>query len=175
MTVKQTDYHIPIRISGLADGEHTFDITARPDEIGLPAEYNEEVVVHAVMDKTHAQLILRVALSSGATFQCDRCLEPVRIPFAGEFSLFYARELSSARELDEEDVRIIDPNQPVIDISADVRDFALLAIPMRRIHEEDADGNPSCPVTIPEEHLDSGADKIDPRWEALQKLRNETT
>ena len=173
VNVKRADFHIPIRISGLADGEHEFDVLADPAKIGLPEEFGEEITVHAHMDKTHSQLILHVELRSVAVFPCDRCLEALRIPFENHFALLYARDLASARELDEDDVRIIDANEPVIDISDDVRDFALLAIPMRRVHGEDADGQSACPVDVPAELLESSATEGDPRWEALKHLNQD--
>ncbi len=161
------DYIIPIRISGLSDGLHHFDLLSEPQRLNLPAEFDTDFTIHVDLDKTHSQLMLRIDIRSSATFLCDRCLAPVHIPIEQRFSLFYSRDISSARQFDEDDVRVIDPNEPVIDIAEDVRDFALIGIPMRRTCGEDSDGRSLCvpAITVDEE----SEMRIDTRWEKLRE------
>jgi len=169
VSVKKREHHIPIRISGLSDGEHVFELTAVPGEIGLPKEFESELAVDVRMDKTHSQLILHIRVRAEAAFLCDRCLEKLCIPIDTSFMLFYARDLAAARQLDEDDVRIIEPHEPLIDIGGDVRDFALLAVPMRRVCGEFG-GNPDCVAPSLEERLAGAQVSSDPRWEPLKKL-----
>lgn len=173
--MKRDTYHIPIRIAGLSDGQHAFDETVPTHELELPAEFRQELSVHVIMDKHHSHIVLTVDLTGEAMYPCDRCLEPVRIPVAQHFLLYYARDPGAARMLDEDDVRIVDANAPSIDIAEDVRDYALLAVPMRRTCGENEDGSPVCvaaDAAIIGEAGESQEDDapVDPRWEKLKSL-----
>jgi len=173
--MKKNELHIPIRISGIADGQHDFVVTASPGDIGLPQEFPTDIEVRVHMDKTHSQIILTIDMASSAVFPCDRCLEPVTVPVAQHFVLMYARDVASARTLEDEEVRLVDPSDAFIDIGDDVRDYALLSIPMRHTCGEDADGNPRC--IQPLEAAASGLEDThaDPRWEKLRTLRTENS
>jgi uncharacterized metal-binding protein YceD (DUF177 family) len=168
--MKKDQFHIPIRIAGVADGIHEFALSASPRDLELPEEFTSDFQLSIRMDKTHSQIILTVAASSSVVCPCDRCLEPVAIPIEQRFVLFYARDAAAAKLFDEDDVRVIDPNESMIDISGDVRDYALLTIPMRRTCGEDGEGNPLCKPALLESVLDHGGNGIDPRWEKLKSI-----
>lgn len=171
--MKKNVQHIPIRISGVAEGQHDFDLHAEPADIGLPEEYPHSLAIHVHMDKTHSQIILVVNVTTSAVVPCDRCLDPVTVPVAQHFVLFYAHDTSAARLLNDDDVRIVDPNTPFIDIADDVRDYALLSIPMRRICGEDGDGVPLCKdLPAQDMHL-SDEERVDPRWEKLLSMKTD--
>lgn len=161
--------HIPVRLSGLVDGRHELDYTVAPAEIDLPDEFNEPVSVHVDLDKTHSQIALHVQVKTAATYPCDRCLDPVRIPVETNFVLVYAHDNSDAGEEDS-DIREIPLHDPTVDIAKDVRDAAMLCIPMRHICGEDEEGNPLCGEPIPDELHAEKQRREDPRWDALRKL-----
>jgi len=98
----------------------------------------------------------------------------VSVPIAQHFVLMYARDVAAARTLDDDEVRLIDPSAAFIDIGDDVRDYALLNIPMRRICGEDAEGRPLCGKPVPAETLDYAMESAhDPRWDKLRGLTTE--
>ena len=164
-------YYIPIRISGLSDGEHIITSRVNPRELELPEEFDSEIVVNVKLEKTHAHVILQFTVSAVGTFPCDRCLAPVAVPIDSGETLFYAFSTQSARLLDEDDVRVINPSEPTIELAPDVRDCIFLNVPMRRVCGVDADGNPLCDPEIIS-LLDSGDEEpIDARWERLQEFR----
>lgn len=169
--MKIRDLHIPIRVSGLSEGVHEFELAANPGEIGLPAEFVAAIRLQITLDKTHSQLVLKAKAETTAVFPCDRCLDPVTVPVERAFVLFFAQDPDSARVMDEEDIRLLDPHQPVIDIGDDVRDYLLLAVPMRRICGEKADGSPACRNAIVDTIPAEADDSIDPRWEQLKNIR----
>jgi uncharacterized metal-binding protein YceD (DUF177 family) len=166
-------HHIPIRIAGIADGRHAFTVTAQPAGIGLPEEFSEELVLHVRMDKTHAQIILTVDVTASAVFPCDLCLDPVPVAVRQHFVLMYARDVASARALDDDEVRLIDPSDAFIDIGDDVRDYALLSIPMRRTCGEDQQGNSLCTKPLASVAVEMPEHRTDPRWEKLRTLQTE--
>ncbi len=162
--------HIPVRLAGLGDGVHELLFTVSPAEIDLPAEFQQELAVRIDLDKTHSQAALHVFVQTAAVYPCDRCLEPVTIPVDTDFRLVYAHDNSAEHGEDESEIRQIDNNDPVIDVSEDVRDAALLCIPMRRICGEDENGEPTCKDAIPPEHNAETQRTNDPRWDKLKSL-----
>ena len=163
-------HSVPIRISGLSDGIHEFDREVVPGEIGLPDEFSRPIAAHVHLDKTHSQIILRISIVADATYPCDRCLDPVLIPVKEECLLFYARDIAAAKEMQDDDVRVIDPNEPVIDIGEDIKDIAILGIPMKRTCGEDQSGKPLCKSPIHGNADDSTDESVDPRWEKLKNM-----
>ena len=162
--------YIPVRLAGLGDGVHELLFTVDPAEIDLPAEFQQEVAVRIDLDKTHHQAALHVFVQTAAVYPCDRCLEPVTIPVDTDFRLVYAHDNSAEGGEDESEIRQIDNNDPVIDLSEDVRDAALICIPMRRICGEDENGEPICADAIPPERNADLQEKEDPRWDTLKSL-----
>ena len=171
--MKPNEIRIPIRISGLPEGVHEFDLTARPKDIGLPEEFRQDLTLHVHLDKTRSQVILRTDIHTEAEYPCDRCLEPVPIPVDQRFILLYSEDSGNAKQLDDEDTRIVDPNAPLIDIGDDVREIALLAIPMRRTCGEDENGESLCRDTETVSRVLAAERLPDTRWAALEKLREQ--
>lgn len=171
--MKQSEIRIPIRISGLPEGVHEFDLAARPEQIDLPAEFQEDLGLHVHLDKTRNQVILRIGLRSSAVYPCDRCLEPVVIPVEQNFTLLYAHDSADAKQFDDEETRIVDPSAPLIDIGDDVREIALLAIPMRRTCGEDEHGAPLCKDQETAARALAEERMPDTRWAALEKLKEQ--
>ncbi len=163
--------HIPIRLSGRAEGIEEITFSVAPADIELPPEFGTPLDVGVHLDVSHEQIILRVDVAGEAVYPCDRCLEPVRLPVKTRFYLLYSSSEKQEIDTDAEDVRMIDHNDPIADLSADVRDAALLCIPMRKICGEDKQGNSLCATSIPD-HLNADVqEKSDPRWDALKSLK----
>jgi len=162
--------HIPVRLSGLADGHHELSYSVSPADIDLPGEFGTSVSVNVDLDKSHSQSALHITIDTEAEYLCDRCLDPVRLAVQSDFMVIYTHE-SSEKRPDDTEIRQIDVNDPIIDLAEDVRDAALLCIPMRRICGEDAAGNPLCKSPIPDEHNAEKAVRTDPRWDSLKSLK----
>ena len=162
--------HIPVRLSGLVDGHHELTYSVPPADIELPEEFGVPVEVNVDLDKSHSQSALNVTIDTEAVYPCDRCLDPVRLSVHAQFTVIYTHDNAEAQP-DDTEIRQIDVNDPIIDLAEDVRDAALLCIPMRHICGEDAAGNPLCARPIPDEHDAEKAERSDPRWDALKSLK----
>jgi uncharacterized protein len=165
--------HIPVRLAGLSDGVHEFRFEVAPADIDLPAEFGQTVDVRIDVDKTHHQASLHVFVRTEASYPCDRCLEAVGIPVDTEFRLVYAHNNSAEDGADESEIRKLDINDPVVDLSEDVRDAALICIPMRRICGENEQGEALCKGIIPPDRDADAQDRVDPRWDKLKSLNLE--
>ncbi|NNF04092.1 MAG: DUF177 domain-containing protein [Rhodothermales bacterium] len=158
--------HIDIR--SLTPGVHTERLSPSPEDVKLEADRFADISVDAHMDFDGKELLVHLDVSASATLECDRTLREFDHPVRGSFSVLYApAEKIDENDDDREDMIALDPTADEIDITKFVRDTILLAIPQRKIapgaEEED----------IRTEYGEPGDDEVDPRWEALKKLKDD--
>ena len=103
---------------------------------------------------------------------CDRCLDDMDQPIEAE-SRFVVK--LGAENSEEDDVIIVDETEGMLDTSWLIYEFIALAIPIQHVH---APGkcNPAMTQVLEELSADRSGDAestqaIDPRWEALLKLK----
>jgi len=173
--VKPLDsFIIPFR--GLKPGIHTYDlqIDRKFFEHFEKSEISEgELNIHIDLEKDDRMLIFLFTIDGEVSLPCDRCADPVTIPINGKERLIvkFGEEFS---ELDEE-VQIIPESETQIDVSPFLYEYIHLLLPMKRVHEEDDQGNSSCNpdmLTKLNELIHSRAQ--DPRWEKLKDVRRKT-
>jgi uncharacterized metal-binding protein YceD (DUF177 family) len=106
------------------------------------------------------------------TITCDRCLDDMQQPIAADDRLTV--KLGNTYSEDDDTVTI-DENEGILDLAWYIYEFTMLAIPIKHVH---APGKCNSAMTQKLEEL-SGAvrsgeeetEAIDPRWEALSKLK----
>ena len=105
---------------------------------------------------------------------CDRCLDLMEQPIKTD-NRQVVKLGSTARE--EDDTIVVDENEGILDLSWLIYEFIALAIPIQHVH---APGkcNPAMTQVLEELSADRSGDEesdnaVDPRWEALKKLRIE--
>jgi uncharacterized protein len=128
------------------------------------------VDVRIEVDKTHHQVGVHAFVRTMAQYPCDRCLEAVDIVVDTDFRIVFVHDNSAEGGEDDRDIRQIDPSDPVTDLADDVREAALLCIPMRRVCGEDENGDPQCRGTLPDDRNADTQPKEDPRWDKLKSL-----
>ncbi|MCB2205197.1 DUF177 domain-containing protein [bacterium] len=168
--MKSKHKHIPVRLSGLTDGQHQLQYTVDPGSIELPAEFRTPLSIDVTLDKAEHQIALRISVRSVAHLPCDRCLDEVDVPVETEFLLVFTHD-NSGTSSEEDDVREIPVNDPTVDLAEDVRDAAMLCIPMRVICGEDDNGKSLCRNPIPDALRAERQQREDPRWDTLKSLK----
>jgi uncharacterized protein len=103
---------------------------------------------------------------------CDRCLETMLLPIDTKHR--YIIRVGHELKEESDDVLVIPENEYRIDIYQLLYDYIILAIPLKKVHAEDADGHPGCDHRILE-ILDKLSRKamVDPRWEPLLNIKSE--
>lgn len=108
--------------------------------------------------------------------ECSRCLKPARGSFASEFRFLLQRKDANDEEVealeDDEDVDIVDPGRKEVDLVDRLHDAVLLELPLRLYCKDDCKGLCArCGQDFNEGTCSCGDDDVDPRWEALAKLK----
>ncbi len=115
-------------------------------------------------------------LKTQIAVECDRCLKPVLFPVNTNFSIEYISEQdykeSAAAELTEKEMSLSVFDGETIDVDDIVREQIMLAVPARLLCGNDCKGIcPTCGVDLNVHVCECSTSEIDPRWEALRKLR----
>jgi uncharacterized metal-binding protein YceD (DUF177 family) len=166
-------YSIPL--AGLREGRYTYDFSIGNDFFE-PFKESEirrgELIAEVVLDKRSSHLELLIKISGSAEVTCDRCLELFYIKVSCTNKLY----VKQGKEWDDTDPEIIimPVEQQHFDMSQFFYEFIHLALPIKRTHPDDSKGNSTCdPEMIRnlEDHLITGENNSDPRWDELRKLK----
>ena len=161
-----------IKIANLSEGVHTLSFDERIDEIGVSDPFYGNCKVDVKVAKSHSQIVLDADISLKANYQCDRCGCEYKTDVQNSYQLVYL--FGNEQENDDSFNLVYLPvDADKIEITNDVRDYALLAIPMKKLCREDCKGLcPRCGKDLNEGDCNCAEKEIDPRWEPLKKLRN---
>ena len=164
-----------INIQSLANGEHEFrfEITESLlnfSEQNIVEGWRGECMVH--MSKSETMMTLRFDISARIDLICDVSLKPYEqdVKVEKELIIKFGDEV---KELSE-DVLVIPWETQQLNTAEYIYEFLLLAVPMKKIHPDLADKERPELIFVAEsdeEGDDEGDDAIDPRWDALKKLK----
>jgi uncharacterized protein len=166
-----------IRFGSLNQGIHNFDFEVT-DKFFECFEYSEvekgNIHVEVALEKQSTMLIFHFNFTGTLTLNCDRCNSE------------YLQEIDAAERLivkfgneeydSSEEIMILPHGEYEINVAEWVYEFLTLNIPYQRLHPEGA-CDPEVVDFIeegefPEEDFQDEEENIDPRWEALQQLKN---
>jgi uncharacterized protein len=161
-----------IQVLGLSEGLHdyTFDILSA--DLGLSEEFSGNTNVRVSLDKTPREILLSAELSATVNFECDRCTAPFQTMLQPKYRMVYVWEGEHTSLLDPSEMQVISPGLSVIDISDDVRQTLLLAMPFKRVCREQCKGLcPHCGKNLNDGPCGRDEATDDSRWEKLKELR----
>lgn len=169
--VATTMSELIINISKLSLGHHHRSLEAEPVNIGLDARFNRTVRVDASLEKSNRQLLLRVQFTTGGLFTCDRCLDEFQREVSSGYAIMYATDNEPVGRAEGE-IQLLSPDTNTVDIGEDVRQYAILALPLKMLCREDCAGLcPVCGVNRNKTACSGHENEIDPRWAALKHIR----
>lgn len=185
-----------IQFSGLKSGIYHYDYTL--DDSFFSEFKNEKILGGKVffdvkLEKKERLMLFFFAYNGKVRTECDRCLGEMEWPIEGEETICV--KLSDTETSDDENVVILPESAYKIDLAQWMYEFVAVAMPIQCVHPDDADGNPTCDPEMlkyisdeiepededenePFDENDENEEneesrEIDPRWEALMKLRSE--
>jgi uncharacterized metal-binding protein YceD (DUF177 family) len=132
------------------------------------------LVCRAEIDRIRSQLHVHFFYTGSVEVECARCLTPVDFPVKGDFRIVcvHRSEAGKNNELPEEEIDFVfDDTTDEIDLIPLIYEEIMVSLPMKPLCTE------QCPGIVFEEKETAGKKTgererpVDPRWEALKKLK----
>ncbi|MBM4167074.1 MAG: DUF177 domain-containing protein [Ignavibacteria bacterium] len=176
-----------IQVETLSNGIHEYKFVVLPEEIfsddlTVPADlsiqevpdFQHPIYVAATIEKNTRHVYLKVSIHTIGKFQCDRCVEYFENEIDNSYEAVYRYQSRVPFPLqtgENDDFIILDENNPIIDLSEDVRQTLLLSVPMKLLCKESCAGLCShCGTNLNEQPCDC-ISEIDERWNSLVSLK----
>lgn len=165
------DYVISFR--GLKLGSHEFDFQIT-DSFFEAFEYSRtkegNIALKVILIKAENMLNLTLNFNGEVGVGCDSCGEDIDFPL--DFTEHLIVKFSNEEQEDNDDVVFLPYSTYEINLVQFIFEYVNLALPMRITHPENEEGDPSCQADVVEEFEDfSEQEEMDPRWDALKKLK----
>lgn len=172
--VKLTDFQI--NFSGLKLGTHRFDFKIEDSFFQLfdYAELNSgQINATILLQKKSNMLELDFQIKGKIKLACDTCTENYIQSIEDNYKqIVKFSDVSEPEETDE--IIILPTNEHTLEVAHQLYELIHLSLPSRRTHSDEAD----CNQEILEKLEDLACKEpviVDPRWSALQKLKNKTS
>lgn len=161
-----------IKISNLSEGEHNFVFENKIDVLELDEPFYGNYKSDVMLQKLHDQLIVSVSSEFKVKFECDRCGTEFKSSLRSDYKMIYLMN-EAPEETDSINVSYLSRDADKINIKSDVREFALLSIPMKKLCTEDCKGLCfKCGKDLNKEQCACKTDEIDQRWKPLMNLKD---
>ena len=161
-----------IKISNLSEGEHNFVFENKIDVLELNDPFYGNYKSDVMLQKLHDQLIVSVISEFKVKFECDRCGTEFKSTLCSDFKMIFLMN-EAPEETDSINVIYLSRDADKIDIKSDVREYALLSIPMKKLCKDDCKGLCfKCGKDLNKEQCTCSTDEIDPRWKPLMNLKD---
>jgi uncharacterized protein len=132
---------IKINLAALGEGSQVIDFISSPKELGIdegliPGKLN----ISADILKVSHQVDMKINISGKFHLACDMCLEIYEMEFRKNFELVFVQKTAREGIIDNDYIKTYNPFTKDIDITEDIREYVLLAVPMKKLPAENADG-----------------------------------
>jgi uncharacterized metal-binding protein YceD (DUF177 family) len=166
-----------ISFRGLQIGHHSFDFQIN-DQFFESFENSRiqqgKMNLNVVMEKSETMLQFVFKFDGVVQVECDRCLDSFPYPLNFEEHLIV--KFGQGTHDESEDILVMDVKEYEIQLAQYIYEFISLSLPMQVIHPDLPNGDSGCnpdflknfEAIVPESE-----EPMDPRWEALKKLKQE--
>lgn len=162
-----------IPFSGLKAGNFNFAFEI-DDRFFEHFEYSEiqhgRVHVEVVLERQQRMMIFNFLFTGHVIIPCDRCGDIYSQPLDGEEKLIVKFGADHHEETD--DVLIIKEDEHELDLSQFIYEYIHLLLPLRKVHSTDENGKSLCNEEVIGRIFQMEDHPMDPRWEALRKLKD---
>ncbi len=164
-----------LKLRELRDGRHTLPVNepAKPHELPDCGPLTGMLQI----EKSGPVVVITGEIHFAANLHCSRCLKSYSRQCAQDIELCYQpRALAGDRddhetELTSDDLVTIDYRGNEIDLWPELREAALLALPLKPLCRDDCRGLcPRCGRDLNAGDCGCRDDRPDPRWDKLRKL-----
>lgn len=163
-----------IAFKGLSIGKHVFDYEI---DRKFFAEFDGGVVedgnvnVCVTLEKQSSLMVFWFDLKGTVYVQCDRCLEMYDQPVESRERIFV--RLGEKEFTDGDDLIWVSANDYQLNVSQLIYEFICLAIPIKKVHPDDENGNSTCDPEMIEKlnnYIVRDDKESNPVWNDLMKF-----
>jgi uncharacterized protein len=162
-----------IKINNLKEGNHLYNLDEPVENLGLEESFTDKVNVNLSLQKIHNHIVLETKLSLKARFDCDRCNADFISNLVTNYQTVYMFGNNTDDNSESINVTFLPLDASEIVLDDDIRDYAMLAIPMKKLCKEDCKGLcPECGQNLNDGNCNCKDHAVDPRWQPLKDLKN---
>ena len=162
-----------IPFSGLKAGNYTFTFEI-DDRFFEHFEYSEikhgRIHVDVVLERQQRMMVFNFLIAGNVILPCDRCGEIFSQPVDGEEKLIV--KFGPEHEEESEDILVITEDEHELDLSQYIYEYIHLLLPLRKVHGTDEQGNSLCDPDVINRISEKEEPPVDPRWDALRKIKD---
>ena len=168
-----------VDLAKLEDSDNRFEFSVSADDLDLETEnvrLKSDIAVSCEITKNIPKTDVAGTISVAVEVDCTRCLLAIEKPFAFNFEAAYVpteellKESEAELEADDLDVDVLDGDE--LNMREVVREQILLNVPDQIFCKEDCKGLcQKCGANMNLIDCSCKETEIDPRWEALKKLK----
>ena len=166
-----------ISFYGLKDGLHSFEFQISEKffeafENTRIQQSNLKLVLE--LDKQDIMLQFRFTIDGLVKVECDRCLDSYEQPVVVDELLIIKFGPETIEE--SENILVLNDKEHEIQLAQYIYEFISLNLPMRLIHPDLENGDEGCSPEFLTSYMEyddaEQEEEIDPRWDALKKLKD---
>ncbi len=168
-------YRIPF--IGLKTGVHSFEFEL-DDTFFASFEHSEiargNVQVRLSLEKQSSMMVLDFELDGEVEGSCDRCGDPMDVEVMHEDRLIV--KFGDETGDPDDEILVFGPAEHILELQQYLYEYAHLGLPARMAHESEEECNQEAiarlkALEIGDDDSNDDDDDVDPRWEALKKLK----
>ena len=165
------EYLIPYK--GLSIGKHEYQFHVQDSFFAaLESEGLDkgDLMVNIVLDKQSRLMAAELSIKGNIKLVCDRCLGLFEFPIDVEYEQIY--KYGESPDNKEDDIIYLHDNEYQIDMSLLILENILLEIPIKKVHPDNEDEEPTCdPKQLKLINTYANQKQTDHRWDALKNLK----
>ncbi|MGE5394769.1 MAG: YceD family protein [Candidatus Saccharibacteria bacterium] len=163
-----------IAFKGLALGKHVFEFVV---DDKFFAEFDGSIVdeglvnVKVTLEKQSSLMTFWFDIKGKVRVQCDRCLEMYDQPIESHERVFV--RMGERENVEGDDLIWVSTNDYQLNVAQLIYEFIGLAIPIKRVHPDDENGNSTCDPEMIErlnKYIVREDEQENPVWKDLRKL-----
>ena len=159
----------------MSEGQHEYKFHVQDtffDAMESEDVHHADVQVKLNLDKESRMMILDFNIRGSLRLTCDRCLEDFDFPLNIDHQLIVKYGKDEGK--DDGDIFYLGDDDYQLDVSSMIYENILLAIPIKKVHPDDENGNSTCnPEQLALLENYSKQKTNDSRWDALKNIKFE--
>jgi len=163
---------VKLNISSYSEGLTTEKRTIQSSDVELTdQEFYHPIDLLFNINKVSSEVFIKAKISTKVDLVCDRCLVNYVYKLNEMVNIICTTD-SNLINNDEDDIYLISEATQEINIADSIRESLILTIPQKKLCKDNCKGLcVQCGVNLNEEMCNCKSEKIDPRWEALKKIK----